>query len=193
QGAARAVASGRVAGRVAAARGGAARSGPGPASVAGRSGVPTVRSAPTVGGGPRPRSRSMPPVHHSPLRGRTAVVTGAARGLGEAMARDLSARGAKVALLGREESTLARVRDTLPGVSRCWAVDVTDDRGMARVAAEIGAALGPPSVVVANAGVAEGGPFETSDPAVWRRVVEVNLIGSAVTARAFLPALFETR
>src|SRR5690606_41660337 len=106
---------------------GAARAGPGPASGAGGSGVPTVRSAPTVGGGPRPRSRSMPPVHHSPLRGRTAVVTGAARGLGEAMARDLSARGAKVALLGREESTLARVRDTLPGVSRCWAVDVTDD------------------------------------------------------------------
>src|SRR5690606_6676703 len=135
----------------------------------------------------------MPPVHHSPLRGRTAVVTGAARGLGGAMARDLSARGAKVALRGREESTLPRERDAVPGGSRCWAVDVTEDRGMARVAAVIGAALGPPSVVVANAGVAEGGPFETSDPAVWRRVVEVNLIGSAVTARAFLPALFETR
>ncbi|CAL9624201.1 SDR family oxidoreductase [Streptomyces sp. enrichment culture] len=135
----------------------------------------------------------MPPVHPSPLRGRTAVVTGAARGLGAAMARDLSARGARIALLGREERTLAQVRDTLPGASRCWEVDVTDDLGMARVAAEIGASLGPPSVVVANAGVAEGGPFETSDPAVWRRVVEVNLIGSAVTARVFLPALFETR
>lgn len=133
------------------------------------------------------------PVTESPLHGRTAVVTGAARGLGAAMARDLVGRGAKVALLGREERTLARVRDSLPGVSECWEVDVTDDRVMARTGAEIRARLGPPSVVVANAGVAEGGPFAESDPAVWRRVVEVNLIGSAVTARTLLQDLFETR
>ncbi|MEV0302661.1 SDR family oxidoreductase [Streptomyces prasinus] len=134
------------------------------------------------------------PVTGSPLYGRTAVVTGAARGLGAAMARDLAGRGARVALLGREESTLARVRDSLPaGASACWEVDVTDDRGMARAAAEIRARLGPPSVVVANAGVAEGGPFAESDPTSWRRVVEVNLIGSAVTARTFLGELFETR
>ncbi|MGW9495867.1 SDR family oxidoreductase [Streptomyces prasinus] len=134
------------------------------------------------------------PVTGSPLYGRTAVVTGAARGLGAAMARDLADRGARVALLGREESTLARVRDSLPaGASACWEVDVTDDRGMARAAAEIRARLGPPSVVVANAGVAEGGPFAESDPTSWRRVVEVNLIGSAVTARTFLGELFETR
>ncbi|WP_320781521.1 SDR family oxidoreductase [Streptomyces sp. CRN 30] len=133
------------------------------------------------------------PVPDSPLRGRTAVVTGAARGLGAALARELAVRGAKVALLGREESTLARVGDALPGVAECWEADVTDDRRMARVGAEIRARLGPPSVVVANAGVAEGGPFAESDPAVWRQVVEVNLIGSAVTARTFLPDLFATR
>lgn len=50
-----------------------------------------------------------------------------------------------------------------------------------------------PSVVVANAGVAEGGPFGSSDPATWRRVIEVNLIGSAITARTFLPGLLATR
>jgi short-subunit dehydrogenase len=128
----------------------------------------------------------------SPLNGRTAVVTGAARGLGAALARDLAARGAKVALLGREEGALNRVRDSLPGTSACWEVDVTDDRGMARAGARIRAELGRPSVVVANAGVAEGGPFGASDPAVWRRVVEVNLVGSAVTARTFLPDLVGT-
>jgi short-subunit dehydrogenase len=46
--------------------------------------------------------------------------------------------------------------------------------------------------VVANAGVAHGGPFATSDPAEWHRVVEVNLTGSAHTARAFLPDLLDT-
>ncbi|GGQ76123.1 SDR family oxidoreductase [Streptomyces pilosus] len=134
------------------------------------------------------------PVARSPLHGRVAVVTGAARGLGAAMARVLVERGAHVALLGREERTLAAVRDSLPaGRSVCWEVDVTDDRGMSRAASGIRERLGPASVVVANAGLAEGGPFAESDPAVWRRVVEVNLIGSAVTARTFLPGLFDTR
>ncbi|MFF8828625.1 SDR family oxidoreductase [Streptomyces sp. NPDC015131] len=128
----------------------------------------------------------------SPLRGRTAVVTGAARGLGEAMARLLSARGARVALLGREEESLARVSDSLPGEAHCYQVDVTDDTGMARAAAEVRRRLGPPAVVVANAGVAEGGPFPESDPATWRRVIEVNLIGSAITARSFVPDLLAT-
>ncbi|MGX6739828.1 SDR family oxidoreductase [Streptomyces xantholiticus] len=129
----------------------------------------------------------------SPLRGRTAVVTGAARGVGEAMARSLADRGARVALLGLEEDRLARVRDSLPGESWYWMVDISDDAGMARAAAEVRERLGVPSVVVANAGVAEGGPFAESDPATWRRVVEVNLIGSAITARSFLPALFDTQ
>ncbi len=124
-----------------------------------------------------------------PLRHRTAVVTGAARGVGEGIARELSARGARVALLGLEEDELARVAASLPGPALHWGVDVTDDAAMARTAAQVRERLDPPSVVVANAGVAEGGPFATSDPAGWRRVIEVNLIGSAITARAFLPDL----
>ncbi|MEE1752919.1 SDR family oxidoreductase [Streptomyces sp. SP18CS02] len=129
----------------------------------------------------------------SPLRGRVAVVTGAARGLGAALTRELALRGARVALIGREEATLADVAQQLDTEARCWEVDVTDDAGMRRVAQEVRAVMGAPSVIVANAGVAEGGPFLTSDPATWRRVIEVNLIGSAVTARVFLPGLLETR
>ncbi|MFE4454911.1 SDR family oxidoreductase [Streptomyces sp. NPDC056796] len=127
-----------------------------------------------------------------PLHGRVAVVTGAARGVGAAVARELARRGATVALLGREEATLARVRDTVPG-AMCWEVDVTDDAGMTRVAGEVRDRMGPASVVVANAGLAEGGPFGESDPVTWRRVVEVNLVGSAISARAFLPHLRATR
>lgn len=127
------------------------------------------------------------------LNGRTAVVTGAARGLGEAIARELAEKGVRVALLGLEEDALARTAGELPTESQHWHVDVTDDEAMARAAKEVAHRLGPVSVVVANAGVAEGGPFAESDPASWRRVIEVNLVGSAITARTFLPQLFCTR
>ncbi|WP_282697728.1 SDR family oxidoreductase [Streptomyces sp. CC208A] len=127
------------------------------------------------------------------LQGRTAVVTGAARGLGAGLARRLAGRGMRVALLGREHATLAAVAVTLAAESHVVEVDVTDDAAMERAAEDVTRTLGAPSVVIANAGVAEGGPFETSDPETWRRVVEVNLVGSAVTGRVFLPGLRSTR
>ncbi|KOX26062.1 MULTISPECIES: SDR family oxidoreductase [unclassified Streptomyces] len=129
----------------------------------------------------------------NPLRGRTAVVTGAARGLGAGLARELAGRGMRVALLGRESETLERVARELPPGSRCYEVDVTDDDLMERTARRVTRDLGEPSVVIANAGVAEGGPFAGSDPRTWNRVVQVNLMGSATTARVFLPGLLASR
>ncbi|PJE97036.1 short-chain dehydrogenase [Streptomyces carminius] len=127
------------------------------------------------------------------LTGRVAVVTGAARGVGELLARRLAARGARIALVGLEPEELARVSASLPTDSAHWHADVTDHTAMARVAREVGERFGAVDVVVANAGVAAGGPFADSDETAWRRVIEVNLLGSATTARAFLPALIESR
>ncbi|MFI6348165.1 SDR family oxidoreductase [Streptomyces sp. NPDC050560] len=127
------------------------------------------------------------------LAGRVAVVTGAARGIGAAVAAELSRRGATVALVGHGPDALAARAAALPGPAAWWEADITDDAAMARTADAVRDRLGPVAVVVANAGVAEGGPFEESAPALWRRVVEVNLVGSAVTARAFLPDLLATR
>ncbi|GAA2252471.1 short-chain dehydrogenase [Streptomyces ruber] len=127
-----------------------------------------------------------------PLRDRTAVVTGAARGLGAALAHELARRGVRVALLGHEEDRLRALAAALPTRAAAWAVDVTDEAAMADAGRQVRATLGPPSVVVANAGVAEGGLFADVDMASWRRAVDVDLSGSAITARTFLPDLVAT-
>ncbi|MFF7313288.1 short-chain dehydrogenase/reductase [Streptomyces sp. NPDC008137] len=127
------------------------------------------------------------------LEGKVAVVTGAARGVGELLARKLSARGVKVALVGLEPDALKEVSGRLHSDSDHWHADVTDHEAMARVASEVKERFGRVDIVVANAGVATGGPFTDSDPESWRRVIEVNLIGSAVTGRAFLPMLLRSR
>ncbi|MEU2669706.1 SDR family oxidoreductase [Streptomyces sp. NPDC007164] len=127
------------------------------------------------------------------LEGQVVVVTGAARGVGELLARKLSARGAKLALVGLEPDELKKVSERLHSDSDHWFADVTDHEAMARVAQEVKERFGKVDVVVANAGVAAGGPFVDSDPEAWRRVIEVNLIGGAVTGRAFLPVLMESR
>jgi len=126
------------------------------------------------------------------LTGKVAVVTGAARGLGAELARQLTARGAVVALLGLEPEELARVSASCPG-SAWFEVDVTDGVGLQRVAAEVTATLGPAHVVVANAGIAAGGPLLLADAASYDRVIEVNLLGSIRTVRAFLPQVVQTR
>ncbi|MGX8261192.1 SDR family oxidoreductase [Streptomyces cellulosae] len=127
------------------------------------------------------------------LEGKVVVVTGAARGVGELLARKLSARGATLALVGLEPDALKDVSARLLGDSDHWYADVTDHEAMARVAEGVRERFGRVDVVVANAGVATGGPLTESDPDAWRRVIEVNLIGSAVTGRAFLPLLAESR
>jgi NAD(P)-dependent dehydrogenase (short-subunit alcohol dehydrogenase family) len=126
------------------------------------------------------------------LRGKVIVVTGAARGVGAELARQLTDRGATVALLGLEPEELQKVSADLHG-SAWWEVDVTDGPALDRVAAEVRSTLGPVWGVVANAGIAAGGPLALSDAAAYDRVITVNLLGSVRTVRAFLPQVLETK
>ena len=126
------------------------------------------------------------------LTGKVVVVTGAARGIGAELSRQLTAAGARVALLGLEPTELALVSDACPG-SAWWHVDVTDGAALEVVATAVAARLGPADVVIANAGIAAGGPLLLADPVTYDRVIEVNLLGSIRTVRAFLPQLVEQR
>ena len=126
------------------------------------------------------------------MANKVVVITGAARGLGAELARQLAAKGARVALLGLEPTVLAEVSTQCPG-SAWWDVDVTDGAALRTVAAEVQDRLGPADVVVANAGIATGGPLLLADATSYDRVIEVNLLGSIRTVRAFLPQVVQTR
>ncbi len=128
----------------------------------------------------------------SPIDGRVVVITGAARGLGAELARRLDARGARLALLGLEPDLLAALA---AGCRDAIAVpaDVTDPDGLARAAEHVRDRFGRVDVVVANAGVAAGGPLLLADPVAYDRVIEVNLLGSVRTVRAFLPDVVRAR
>jgi NAD(P)-dependent dehydrogenase (short-subunit alcohol dehydrogenase family) len=112
--------------------------------------------------------------------------------VGALLARKLAARGARLALVGLEPEEMKNVAASLGTEAVTWTADVTDREAMARVAAEVSAHFGRIDVVVANAGVATGGPFLDSDPDAFDRVIHVNLLGSIATARAFLPALIDS-
>ncbi|WP_460625019.1 SDR family oxidoreductase, partial [Kitasatospora kifunensis] len=128
-----------------------------------------------------------------PLHAQVVVVTGAARGLGALMARKLADRGARVALVGLEPAELKAAAERCGPEASVWEADVTDLVALSAVAQQVKERYGRIDTVVANAGIAIAGPLLDSDPAAYNRVIEVNLLGSVTTARAFLPALIESQ
>jgi NAD(P)-dependent dehydrogenase (short-subunit alcohol dehydrogenase family) len=108
---------------------------------------------------------------------RAVVVTGAARGLGEAIARAFVRAGARVAALDRDAQALAASAQTDPGAAPALALDVTDhdaiDRALGRVVDELGGL----DVMVANAGIGIRGPALDVPATDFEKVVDVNLNG----------------
>jgi len=119
------------------------------------------------------------------VAGKRVVLTGASRGLGELIAHMFSRAGAKVALVARTEGDLAAVADTLPGPVLRFSGDVRDASFNETVAQRTASEWGGVDVWICNAGISPivAGPRET-DPAVWRAVIDVNLTGAFLGARA---------
>jgi len=127
------------------------------------------------------------------LRDRTVLITGAARGIGAESARQLRAKGARLALAGLEPELLERRAAELGGDVAWFEVDVTDRDALEAAIAGTVERFGGIDVVIANAGVAPNGPVSTIDPAIFERTIEVNLLGVWRTVRAALPHVVARR
>jgi NAD(P)-dependent dehydrogenase (short-subunit alcohol dehydrogenase family) len=131
------------------------------------------------------------------LEGRHAIVTGASRGIGLAIARALAARGAHVTLMARsahalEAQAVALRRDH--GVqARAVACDVSDEGSVDAAFRTAVGELGEAHVLVNNAGAAEGRPFAELSRATWDRMLAVNLTGTWLCTQRVLPAMVGAR
>jgi len=122
------------------------------------------------------------------LNGRHAVVTGASRGIGLAVARTLVAHGARVTLMARDEGALAAAAQSMDGAVRWHAVDVADAGSVAAAFAHAGTV----DILVNNAGQAASAPFGRTDAALWQRMLDVNLTGAYHCIQAALPGMVDT-
>jgi dehydrogenase/reductase SDR family protein 4 len=112
------------------------------------------------------------------LDGKVALITGASRGMGAAIARELAAAGATVALAGRVEATLQEVAQSLPPGSRSLVVpaDMAETKDLERVVADVVAAMGGVDILVNNAGFyPEPKQIYNVDLVEWQYVMNVNL------------------
>lgn len=117
-------------------------------------------------------------------------LTGACGGLGQALAKELLAQGAHVALVGLHMDALNALQASAPERTAIYTPDVADSSAMQACAADWIARFGLPDLVIANAGVAGG--FDTEyaeDLAVMRRMLEINVLGVATTFQPFLAAM----
>lgn len=127
-----------------------------------------------------------------PLDGLHALVTGANRGIGAAIARHLARAGAQVSLLVRTPANAEPLAAELAALGVRTAIvgaDVTDAAALRRACAEAEAVLGPVDVLVNNAGSAETVPFLKSDDALFARMIAVHLMAPVHAAQAVLPGM----
>lgn len=128
------------------------------------------------------------------LNGKIAIVTGAGRGIGKAVAIALANEGVNIGLLARTEAHLKEVASEVQalGVKAAYAaVDISSQEEAEQAINKITDELGTADILINNAGI---GKFETlleMDPQEWKRIIDVNLMGPYYATRAVLPQLIE--
>jgi NAD(P)-dependent dehydrogenase (short-subunit alcohol dehydrogenase family) len=134
----------------------------------------------------------MDPRHPALGRGKVAVVTGAASGIGFAAARRLAGFGMRICLVDRDQARLAEASAALAGSDvSAFTIDVSDRDAVAALATTVLERFGAVSVLMNNAGVAGGGDT-LSNPQGWTRVLGVNFFGVLHGVQAFVPAMADS-
>ena len=129
------------------------------------------------------------------LVGRTAVVTGAARGIGRTIAETLSGQGATVVVADLDAAVHTTADDisTAGGLAAGYTVDVADHQQVASLVKFAQSVNGRVDILVNNAATTATEIIDETDEASWRRVIDVNLTGTFLCSRAVLPAMREQR
>ncbi len=125
----------------------------------------------------------------SEFEGRVAIVTGAAMGIGQAVARLLAASGAKVALLDRAEADTAGMGEDALAIT----VELTDEAAVNDAVAQVASHFGRIDVVSNNAGIQRYGTAESTTPEQWDEVMDANVKSAVLVTRAAVPHLRETK
>jgi NAD(P)-dependent dehydrogenase (short-subunit alcohol dehydrogenase family) len=132
----------------------------------------------------------MPP---APLEGRHALITGAGRGIGAAIAVRLAAEGARVTLLARTREEIHAVAACLGEAAQAVPADVTDGEETRRAFERAAESFGPVDILINNAGQARSGLLHRAPDELWHAMLAVNLTGTYNGIRAALPGMLERR
>jgi len=127
------------------------------------------------------------------LKGQTAIVTGAARGIGRAVAERLMSEGAAVAIADLDPAAARQTADALGPRALAVGVNVADRASVEALVAAVESKLGPVDLLVNNAGVSEIVPFLELDEATWDRHLQVNLKGTFLCCQTVLKGMVERR
>lgn len=130
------------------------------------------------------------------LKGKVALVTGAGKGIGKAIAIALANEGAHVGLIARTEKDVKEVADEISkmGVMAAYATADVSNRAEVEAAVEkLNTELGNVDILINNAGTATFGNFLALEPEVWENQIKVNLFGVYYTTRAVLPQMIERK
>ncbi|MCM3575031.1 3-ketoacyl-ACP reductase [Mesobacillus subterraneus] len=130
------------------------------------------------------------------LKGKTALITGAGRGIGRAAAIALAKEGVNIGMIGLTLANLEKVTSEIEeyGVNVSGAVaDVSDMESVQHAVGHITEELGSVDILINNAGIAKFGGFLDLDPQEWEKIIQVNLMGTYYVTRAVLPGMIERK
>jgi NAD(P)-dependent dehydrogenase (short-subunit alcohol dehydrogenase family) len=143
-------------------------------------------------------ARHTPSNHRSNMNlfGKVAVITGAGRGIGRAVALSLAKQNAKVALLSRtlsEVQVVAKEIQELGGEAHALCCDVADAASITSAFSDIKSSLGVVDIFVASAGIAPSASFLRTDLTLWESTLRVNLTGAFLCAQAVTPGMLQRK